>query len=67
MHPDRAPVRNTPSMNHRFRFKLTFLSGLEGLKCEITILSVTEGNAAIAAAGMLAKPELWNCTKIERV
>ena len=51
----------------RRRYRVTFLSGLEGLKAEFTVLAVSEGNAAIACAGMLAKPNEWNCTTIERV
>jgi len=59
--------RTVPMNRNRKRYKVTFISGLEGLKCEITVLAHTEGNAAIATSGMLAKPDEWNCTKIEQV
>jgi hypothetical protein len=66
MNPDK-PVRRLGMKETRRRYKVTFISGLEGLRCEITVLAATEGNAAIATAGMLAKPDQWNCTKIEQV
>jgi len=69
MHPDSPRSSTSNTRNVRFKFNVKFRSGHGSGRVDVTItlMSVSEGNAAIAAAGMLTNPEVWSCVGIERV
>jgi len=69
VNPDTPRGTRTSGRPVKFKYRVTFRSGYgsEQVKVHIELYSVSEGNAAIHAANMLAKRDAWNCTSIERV